>query len=193
MRAMEGWVIERAPFRGNGFAPGESSDVIAEFKVDSVRLPHGAQLWRIGADGNEQLVATLDATARLAAGRGASDARRLRGPLAGREYEASPDGDHVRLYRAEPADGFDRGPARAGMSGWCRPTRSTNSCYVRTTCTWRGQPFIVLGEHDGWLRVEYTGGRPRWPRRWAWRSSTSASTRAGRRRPRSTDLREHRV
>ncbi|MEH1012336.1 SseB family protein [Micromonospora sp. CPCC 206060] len=60
MRAMEGWVIERPPFRGNGFAPGESSDVIAEFKVDSARLPHGAQLWRIGADGSERVVATLD-------------------------------------------------------------------------------------------------------------------------------------
>ncbi|PZG12387.1 hypothetical protein C1I95_25900, partial [Micromonospora craterilacus] len=61
MRAMEGWVIERPPFRGNGFAPGESSDVVAEFKVDSVRLPHGAQLVRIGADGTERLVAVLDA------------------------------------------------------------------------------------------------------------------------------------
>lgn len=60
MRAMEGWVIERPPFRGNGFAPGESSDVVAEFKVDSARLPHGAELWRIGLDGTEQLVATFD-------------------------------------------------------------------------------------------------------------------------------------
>lgn len=61
MRAMEGWVIQRAPFRGNGFAPGESADVIAEFKVDSVRLPHGAELWRIRADATEELVALLDA------------------------------------------------------------------------------------------------------------------------------------
>ncbi|MEU8209013.1 SseB family protein [Micromonospora sp. NPDC049044] len=60
MRAMEGWVIERPPFRGNGFAPGESSDVVAEFKVDSARLPHGAQLWRIGADGTERVIAELD-------------------------------------------------------------------------------------------------------------------------------------
>ncbi|MEH1167844.1 SseB family protein [Micromonospora sp. CPCC 205539] len=60
MRAMEGWVIERPPFRGNGFAPGESSDVVAEFKVDSARLPHGAQLWRVGADGTERVVAVLD-------------------------------------------------------------------------------------------------------------------------------------
>jgi hypothetical protein len=63
MRAMEGWVIERGPFRGNGFAPGESADVIAEFKVDSVRLPHGAQLWRLAADATEELVAVLDADA----------------------------------------------------------------------------------------------------------------------------------
>nr|WP_254909781.1 SseB family protein [Micromonospora sp. NBS 11-29] len=63
MRAMEGWVIERPPFRGNGFAPGEGSDVIAEFKVDSARLPHGAELWRIGADGDSRLVAVLDTDA----------------------------------------------------------------------------------------------------------------------------------
>ncbi|MFI7215649.1 SseB family protein [Micromonospora maritima] len=60
MRAMEGWVIERSPFRGNGFAPGESSDVVAEFKVDSARLPHGAELWRVGADASARLVAVLD-------------------------------------------------------------------------------------------------------------------------------------
>jgi hypothetical protein len=61
MKAMEGWVIERAPFRGNGFAPGESSTVIAEFKVDSARLPHGARLLRLGADGVEEIIAVLDA------------------------------------------------------------------------------------------------------------------------------------
>ena len=63
MRAMQGWVIERPPFRGNGFAPSEGRDVIAEFKVDSVRLPHGAQLWRVDADGTEKLIAMFDADA----------------------------------------------------------------------------------------------------------------------------------
>ena len=57
MEAMEGWVIERAPFRGNGFAPSESSDVVAEFKIDSTRLPHGAQLWRLNSEGIETLIA----------------------------------------------------------------------------------------------------------------------------------------
>jgi hypothetical protein len=61
MRAMEGWVIERPPFRGNGFAPSETNDVIAEFKVDSVRLPHNAQLWRLRRDGREEVIAMLDA------------------------------------------------------------------------------------------------------------------------------------
>ena len=35
----------------------------------------------------------------------------------------------------------------------------TNLSYVRTVCRWRGEPFIVLGEHDVWMRVEYTGGK----------------------------------
>jgi hypothetical protein len=60
LRAMDGWVIERPPFRGNGFAPGEGRDVVAEFKVDSVRLPHGAQLWRMDADGTERMIAIFD-------------------------------------------------------------------------------------------------------------------------------------
>ncbi|MGI5246528.1 SseB family protein [Dactylosporangium sp. CA-139066] len=61
MRAMEGWVIERPPFRGNGFAPSETGDVIAEFKVDSARLPHDAELWRLRRDGQQELIARLDA------------------------------------------------------------------------------------------------------------------------------------
>jgi YD repeat-containing protein len=28
--------------------------------VDSVRLPHGSQLWRIDADGSERMVAIFD-------------------------------------------------------------------------------------------------------------------------------------
>ena len=60
MRAMQGWVVERAPFRGNGFAPGESKEIIAEFKVDSARLPHGTQLIRMRDDGQEIIAAVLD-------------------------------------------------------------------------------------------------------------------------------------
>jgi hypothetical protein len=62
MRAMQGWVIERSPFRGNGFAPGDT-EVVTEFKVDSVRLPHGAQMWQLTRDGDEVMVASFDSDA----------------------------------------------------------------------------------------------------------------------------------
>ncbi|MGC4756967.1 hypothetical protein [Micromonospora trifolii] len=78
----------------------------------------------------------------------------------GREYQASPDGDDIRLYQPEPGEGFDE--VRAGRYVRVLPASEIEDlAYVRTTCTWKGQPFIVLGKHDAWLRVEYTGGR--WP------------------------------
>lgn len=77
---------------------------------------------------------------------------------AGREYEASPDGDDVRLYLPEPAEGFDE--VRPGRFVRVLPLAEVDDLsYVRTTCVWRDEPFIVLAEHDAWLRVEYTGGR----------------------------------
>ncbi|SCE66375.1 hypothetical protein GA0074696_0098 [Micromonospora purpureochromogenes] len=78
----------------------------------------------------------------------------------GREYQASPDGDDVRIYQPEPGDGFEE--VRPGRHVRVVPAGEVEDlAYVRTTCSWQGQPFVVLGEHDGWLRVEYTGGR--WP------------------------------
>ena len=76
----------------------------------------------------------------------------------GNEYEATPDGENVRLYLPEAADGFTE--VREGR--YVRVVANSevdDLCYMRTTCTWRDQPFIVLAEHEAWLRVEYTGGR----------------------------------
>lgn len=76
----------------------------------------------------------------------------------GREFEAAPDGDDVRIYAAQEGDGFEEiKPGR-----WVRvltPEEYDELVYVRTTCTWRGAPFLVLAEADNWFRVEYTGGR----------------------------------
>lgn len=60
LQTAEAWVVERPPFRGDGFAPGEGSAPIVERKVDSVRLPHGAQLLRLTAEG-EQIIGVFDA------------------------------------------------------------------------------------------------------------------------------------
>lgn len=76
----------------------------------------------------------------------------------GTEYEASPDGENVRLYLPEAADSF----AEVRQGRYVRVVAASECddvCYMRTTCTWRDQPFIVLAEHEAWLRVEYTGGR----------------------------------
>lgn len=54
-----GWVIERAPFHGSGFAPG-SAGSIREYKVDSVRLPYGAEMYYLGLDRSERFVAMYD-------------------------------------------------------------------------------------------------------------------------------------
>lgn len=76
----------------------------------------------------------------------------------GTEYEASPDGDEVRLYVGEHADGFRQiGPGRFVQVVPASEVEDVR--YVSTYCTWRGEPFVVLGEHQGWLRVEYTGGK----------------------------------
>ncbi|MFI0480890.1 SseB family protein [Actinomadura sp. 9N215] len=54
-----GWVIERPPFLGGGFAPG-SAGSIREYKVDSVRLPFGAEMYYLGVDRSERFVAMYD-------------------------------------------------------------------------------------------------------------------------------------
>jgi len=76
----------------------------------------------------------------------------------GREYDASPDGERVRIYAPDGADGFEE--VRPGrFVRVLGPDEVDDLAYVRTTCAWKGQPFIVLAQHDSWLRVEYTGGR----------------------------------
>jgi hypothetical protein len=77
----------------------------------------------------------------------------------GTEYDAVPGVDgEVRLYSAAPAEGFEE----------IRPDRHVRIVrdheveslrYVRTHCRWRGEPFIVIGEHGDWVRLEYSGGR----------------------------------
>lgn len=75
----------------------------------------------------------------------------------GTEYDASPDGEQVRLYVTEPADGFEEvNPGRYRRSVGASEVELS---YVRTVCTWRGEPFIVLGEHGEWMRLEYSGGQ----------------------------------
>ena len=79
----------------------------------------------------------------------------------GREYEASPDGDDVRLYRPSPARASTEvRPGRYVRVRAGRP-RSRTSPTSAPPAPGRGSRSSCSAEHDGWLRVEYTGGR--WP------------------------------
>jgi hypothetical protein len=76
----------------------------------------------------------------------------------GTEYEASPAEDDVRLYSTTPVEGFEE--LRSGRYRRVVPADEVSDLvYVRTLATWRGEPFTVLGQHEEWLRVEYTGGK----------------------------------
>src|SRR5262245_6308341 len=96
----------------------------------------------------------------------------------GVEYEASPDGELVRLYATEPRAGFDAvRPGRyrrlvvASEVDWLG--------YVRTTATVAGHDAVVLDERAEQVLVEYhdpTGGPDAGVRR-AWLSSTSLADR----------------
>ncbi|MBB3677831.1 SseB family protein [Modestobacter versicolor] len=57
--AVAGWLVEDPPFVGLGLAPNVDQ-VVREHRVHGVELPHGAQLWQLGHDGEERQVAVLD-------------------------------------------------------------------------------------------------------------------------------------
>lgn len=110
----------------------------------------------------------------------------------GREYEASPDGDRVRIYQQQPGDGFDEvrpGRFRRVLSA----DEVQDLVYVRTVCTWHGQPFTVLGEHEAWLRVEYTGGREPVARHLGLEEFDFGVYQGWASAAEVTDLREHRI
>ncbi|ROO89405.1 hypothetical protein EDD29_7095 [Actinocorallia herbida] len=75
----------------------------------------------------------------------------------GEEYACAPGEGEVRLYSADPRIGFTA--AAPGRFVKVVPAWEVDQLkYVVTRCVWRDEPFLIIGEHDGWLRVEYTGG-----------------------------------
>lgn len=80
----------------------------------------------------------------------------------GGEFEAVPDptvdGLWVRLYRPTPAAGFDEvGPERYRRT--VAVSELDRLVYVRTVCTWHGEPFLVLDSFAGQATLEYLGGQ----------------------------------
>ncbi len=57
--AMDGWVIEESPFVGTGFVPNVDQ-VIREFKVDGIGLPHRSEVVQVTIEGVEVRRAVWD-------------------------------------------------------------------------------------------------------------------------------------
>jgi hypothetical protein len=48
--AVSGWLVEEPPFVGTGFAP-QVDQLVREYLVHGVVLPHGAEVWELDAEG----------------------------------------------------------------------------------------------------------------------------------------------
>jgi len=48
--AVAGWLVEEPPFVGTGFAP-QVDQLVREYLVRGVVLPHGAELWELDGQG----------------------------------------------------------------------------------------------------------------------------------------------
>lgn len=80
----------------------------------------------------------------------------------GAEFEAVPDaaaeGLWVRLYHPRPMPGFDEVAPERYRRVVAGP-EVQRLVYVRTVCTWHGEPFLLLDAFAGRARLEYTGGQ----------------------------------
>lgn len=164
MAAVAGWVIEEPPFVGMGLAPNVDS-LVREYKVDSVRLPHGSEIVELSAAGTEVVRAVYDGDlGRWLPGEHPAHvpASRYHARWRGTGFPANPDpgydGLRIRLLGDRPAEGFEeRAP---GLFVRSVPAEECEAVvHVTRVCEWRGAPCVVRDERAGELLLEYTGGR----------------------------------
>ncbi|MFY1636171.1 SseB family protein [Solwaraspora sp. WMMB335] len=124
--------------------------------VAGARLPDGARLIRILADGSEQAVGEFDAVAHRWRRDGPPAIDPLRGSVGDGwlaryrdvEHLAVPGPKGVYLFPGEP--GRLTGPPQlVDVDGLQSLT------YLRAVCRWRGIDYTVVGVHQGWLRLEH--------------------------------------
>ncbi|MCH7230655.1 SseB family protein [Glycomyces sp. L485] len=148
-----GWIVEPSPFRGDGLAPSESpDDRIPEHKVDSVRLPHGAQILRIDSRGEVTELAVFDADTRdwtLVDGAAAIEASLTPAPASEARDEPRPGGpmaDAAPGYGGYDGAGYESsalgdafGPDLAdGHYDLVRPTPEDKASSVLDHREWKG-------------------------------------------------------
>lgn len=157
-------LVEPAPFTGTGFTDCQREPV-ALWRLGRSRLPVGAELWRVAADGGERL---LDAYQGVARGWGGGPAgafpSHLLGPKtewAGGEWLADfgADGKSVILAALgrQPPDGFDQ--VREFVAERIVSTSELETIVDTTlSCSWNGAPFEIVNNTGGHASLTYTGG-----------------------------------
>ncbi|MGH7883955.1 MAG: hypothetical protein ACREN8_13810 [Candidatus Dormibacteraceae bacterium] len=79
----------------------------------------------------------------------------------GVEYEASLNGDEIRLYTTEEVAG-EVGFEEIYKGRWRKvipASEAEDRCYIFTLCRWRGEICRVVYQRGDRLRVEYMGGK----------------------------------
>lgn len=168
--------IDRPPVTGNGFALFDGG-YVPHYFLDEVRIPAGAELFRITPDGNARFLAVYRDVANgwaLATDTGIktpvqSHPSHLMGWVAvwrGIRYSADLAKDQTTVILAAtsepPAD--REGFTRTDRGCWSRevPVAELDEFYeLNSTCRWNGQPFrITATAYDGdtqLFRLFYTG------------------------------------
>ncbi|WP_188668785.1 hypothetical protein [Tersicoccus solisilvae] len=162
-------VVDHPPYTGTGFAPWPDH-VAPVYLLDETPLPAGAEMWRVSADGSEDLVAVHPDVAtgwlQVAGGEPVPRVPILPSTLAwhaiwqGQDFVADVTRDGIVLLAAEQLDGFEatRGPA------WRRvvPAEEVTDVFrMRLECRYRGLPCLVTDsgqdENGTVLRLAYIG------------------------------------
>lgn len=153
---MGGDFIDRPPFSGNGFATWSGAGMAPLSFLDEVRLPPGAELWRIARSGEQKLVGVYQDV-------GAGWTRLDGGPAPAHSVPSSLLGwtavwqgvmfcaDAVQngIALSSPGEPPENIPGFevTGRGLWRRVVahNEVSEFYeMLVTCTWRGQPFRVV-------------------------------------------------
>ncbi|MGW6172840.1 hypothetical protein ACWF5H_05025 [Arthrobacter sp. NPDC055138] len=168
--------VDREPFTGTGFTSWDGGQAPL-FYLDETRLPAGAELWRIGRDGAEDLLAVYVDVARGWAVVAAevkvepkpvppSSLLGWRAAWRGAEFVADVVGDGDMVVLSSPGEppaevsGFEKTPRGVWRAKVPLPD-ITDMYELNVSCTFNGLPFRVLDSAmDGGrrlFRLSYTG------------------------------------
>ena len=163
----EGTIVDKPPFRGNGFT-ASTRLIVPQWRLSRDRVAPGSELHRLHRDGRDELLGVYRDVGTGWDGPGiAADAANalpahlvgMRARWNGTVYLADllDDGTVALAALGETAPpGFEHTRPRLSRRVVARAEVEALDAIV-TNCRWRGQPFEVTGQSEDWCRLSYTG------------------------------------